>query len=66
MKFLHAVLMSDTHEYHREVEIPGGDLLIHAGDITRHSFSSRPIRDFNVWLSDLPYRHKIVVPENHD
>ena len=66
MTFLRIVLMSDTHEHHREVEIPRGDLLIHAGDITRHSFSSRPILDFNDWLSGLPHRHKIVVPGNHD
>jgi hypothetical protein len=28
------VCISDTHELHREVEVPAGDLLIHAGDFS--------------------------------
>ena len=28
------VCLFDTHELHRDVEVPDGDLLIHAGDIT--------------------------------
>ena len=28
------VCISDTHELHRELSLPDGDLLIHAGDIT--------------------------------
>ena len=31
------VLISDTHELHREVEVPPGDILIHAGDFTMNS-----------------------------
>ena len=60
------VLMSDTHEYHRDVAVPDGDVLIHAGDVTRHSFSSRTVEDFNRWLGELPHRYKIVIPGNHD
>jgi hypothetical protein len=30
------VLMSDTHGKHRQVMLPRGDCLIHAGDFTRH------------------------------
>jgi hypothetical protein len=26
------VCISDTHELHREVEVPAGDVLIHAGN----------------------------------
>jgi Icc-related predicted phosphoesterase len=63
---LRIVVLSDTHEYHREVTIPDGDLLIHAGDITRHSFSSRVVKDFDDWLSRLPHRYKVVIPGNHD
>ena len=29
------VLLSDTHGYHDEIDVPPGDLLIHAGDFTR-------------------------------
>jgi len=31
------VVISDTHELHRELAVPPGDLLIHAGDFTLHS-----------------------------
>jgi Icc-related predicted phosphoesterase len=60
------VLLSDTHELHRDVEVPDGDILIHAGDFTMFSRSLRAIEDFNVWLGDLPHPHKLVVPGNHE
>jgi Icc-related predicted phosphoesterase len=60
------VLMSDTHELHREIDVPDGDILIHAGDFTMFSKSMDAITDFNAWLGELPYRHKIVVPGNHE
>ena len=28
------VTISDTHTHHRRVELPEGDILIHAGDFT--------------------------------
>ena len=60
------VLISDTHQLHRELILPAGDLLIHAGDFT--FFSKRPsmYRDFDSWLGELPHRHKIIIPGNHD
>lgn len=60
------VCISDTHELHRELAVPPGDLLIHAGDFT--VLSKRPwmYRAFNVWLGELPHRYKIVIPGNHD
>ena len=63
---LSLVLISDTHHLHREVELPGGDILIHAGDFTMFSRSLSAITDFNAWLGELPHRHKIVVPGNHE
>jgi Icc-related predicted phosphoesterase len=59
------VCISDTHELHRELEVPNGDLLIHAGDFTFFNHTSK-IRDFNDWLGELPHRHKVVIPGNHD
>lgn len=60
------VLISDTHELHRELAVPRGDLLIHAGDFT--VLSKRPwmYRHFDLWLGELPHRHKIIIPGNHD
>ena len=60
------VLISDTHELHRELVVPHGDLLIHAGDFT--VLSKRPwmYRHFDPWLGELPHRHKIIIPGNHE
>jgi Icc-related predicted phosphoesterase len=60
------VCISDTHELHREVNVPNGDILIHAGDFTMFSKSAAAIRDFNDWLGELPHQHKIVIPGNHE
>jgi Icc-related predicted phosphoesterase len=60
------VLISDTHELHRELDVPDGDVLIHAGDFTMFSQSHRAIDDFNDWLGELPHHHKVVVPGNHE
>jgi Icc-related predicted phosphoesterase len=63
---LRLVLLSDTHQFHREVEVPDGDILIHAGDFTMFSRSMAAITDFNTWLGELPHQHKIVIPGNHE
>jgi Icc-related predicted phosphoesterase len=63
---LRLVLLSDTHQLHRgEVEVPDGDILIHAGDFTMFSKSMNAIVDFNQWLGELPHRC-VVVPGNHE
>ncbi len=54
------VLVSDTHGLHRQLELPGGDLLIHAGDFTFYSKPPSIVSDFNAWLGSLPHRHKVV------
>src|SRR3974390_3032336 len=59
------VCIADTHELHRELDVPHGDLLIHAGDFTFFNHVSK-IRDFNDWLGEFPPRHKVVIPGNHD
>lgn len=60
------VLVSDTHASHREVEVPNGDLLIHAGDFTMDSRNAENLIDFNDWLGELPHPFRIVIPGNHD
>ena len=60
------IILGDTHELHREVEVPAGDLLIFTGDFTMFSRSAAAIEDFNEWLGDLPHRWKLVVPGNHE
>jgi Icc-related predicted phosphoesterase len=60
------VILGDTHELHREVEVPAGDLLIFTGDFSMFSKSVAAIEDFNEWLGELPHRWKLAVPGNHE
>lgn len=60
------VIISDTHELHREVTIPPADILIHCGDFTMFSKSAGAILDFNAWLGELPHKWEIITPGNHE
>jgi hypothetical protein len=54
------VLMSDKHEQHGKVDVPDGDLLIHAGDFTYFNRSASSVRNFNDWLHALPHTYKVL------
>ncbi len=62
---LQITVFSDSHGRHDEVEIPGGDILIFAGDMTdcRHEHD---LAGFNRFLRRLPHRYKVVIGGNHD
>ncbi len=62
---LRVVMISDTHNWHRSLKVPEGDLLIHAGDYTRYGKLEDAV-DFNDWLGELPHKTKIVVNGNHE
>jgi len=62
---MRVVCVSDTHALHDQVLVPGGDVLVHAGDFTRMG-SLDDIRAFNDWLGRQPHRHKVVIAGNHD
>jgi len=56
---------SDTHMLHQQVEIPEGDILIFAGDMS----VCRTLQDvagFNDFLATLPHQYKVVIGGNHD
>ncbi len=59
------VVISDTHGLHRDLDIPDGDVLVHAGDITAYGHGDELI-DINAWMGTLPHEYKIVVAGNHD
>lgn len=59
------VCLSDTHNLHDALDVPDGDLLLHAGDFTGRGTESE-IAAFGAFLARLPHRHKIVVAGNHD
>ena len=58
-------MISDTHNRHTALQMPEGDILIHAGDFTNNG-TEKEIKDFGTWLASLDYQHKILVPGNHD
>ena len=60
--------ISDTHNKHRFVtnDLPGGDLLIHAGDISSMGYEHE-IREFCKWFNNIDnYTHKVFIAGNHD
>ena len=59
-------IISDTHTKHRELNLPGGDALIHAGDIMGSGYDLAEITDFLSWFDKQDYEHKIFIAGNHD
>lgn len=57
------VCISDTHN--KQPDIPNGDILIHAGDLTI-SGTFTELQAQLIWLNTLPHTHKIVIAGNHD
>ena len=60
--------ISDTHTKHMELHgfLPGGDILIHAGDISNRG-SNIDIEDFCEWFNSIDnYNTKIFIAGNHD
>lgn len=62
-------MISDTHEQHREVEIPECDVLLHAGDITMIGDYAW-LKDFDDWIGELQeaetIKEAVIIPGNHD
>jgi Icc-related predicted phosphoesterase len=60
--------ISDTHTKHKHVtgELPGGDILIHCGDISNRGYLNE-IKNFLEWFDGIKgYEHKIFIAGNHD
>lgn len=61
-------IISDTHNKHNLVhyDLPGGDLLIHAGDISSMGYEHE-ILNFCTWYDKIiTYDHKVFIAGNHD
>ena len=59
------VCISDTHSHH-DFPLPDGDILIHAGDLTRRG-SGVELENVLSWLKLLTkFRWKIIIAGNHD
>jgi Icc-related predicted phosphoesterase len=60
---MNIILISDTHGFYPEV--PDGDILVHAGDLTMRG-TRQEVTEASEWLQSLPHKHKIVIAGNHD
>jgi predicted phosphodiesterase len=61
-------VISDTHTKHRQLngDLPGGDLLIHAGDFMNSGYMPHEIEDFCKWFEAQDYDHLVFIAGNHD
>lgn len=62
-------LISDTHTKHHlcEKDLPGGDILIHAGDFMSTGYEVREAEEFFQWFDSIDnYDTKILIAGNHD
>lgn len=59
------IAAADTHGLHGSMQIPDGDVFIHAGDFSAlHTLEE--VEQFADWLSQQPHRHKVVIAGNHE
>jgi Icc-related predicted phosphoesterase len=61
--------ISDTHTKHESItqDLPGGDLIIHAGDLMNSGRNPMDIYKFCKWFDELnQYDHKVFIAGNHD
>mmetsp|Transcript_20477 Transcript_20477/g.23202 ORF Transcript_20477/g.23202 Transcript_20477/m.23202 type:complete len:268 (+) Transcript_20477:49-852(+) len=59
------VVISDTHAQATKLDIPEGDILIHAGDFTNRG-TSKEVKGFKKFLTSCSHPQKIVIAGNHD
>ncbi|HVG42455.1 MAG TPA: metallophosphatase domain-containing protein [Chitinophagaceae bacterium] len=59
------VAISDTHCLHRNIKLPKGDVLLHAGDISYKGKKSEVV-DFLGWFSKTDFKYKVFIAGNHD
>ena len=67
MARLKFVLISDTHMQHTGLELPEGDILIHAGDFLGWG-TLEELTEFCLWIDKqaVKFQHVILVAGNHD
>jgi predicted phosphohydrolase len=65
----HITFISDTHTKHDKItaDLPGGDLLIHAGDFMGAGYSPSEATQFFRWFDEIDrYDTKVFIAGNHD
>jgi Icc-related predicted phosphoesterase len=62
---MHITAISDTHTQHHKLNLPAGEMLIHAGDISSRG-SEHEVLDFIEWFGEQDFKYKIFIAGNHD
>lgn len=69
-RVLRIVVISDTHESHKKLVLPPGDVLLHCGDcfkgISPFRCDKKALEDFFRWLNKQAFSIKIFIAGNHD
>lgn len=67
---LRITVLSDTHTKHHQIEsqsLPGGNLIIHSGDLMNSGYKKSEITDFLSWFDSLnQYDAAVFIAGNHD
>ena len=62
------VCISDTHNYHKRIKLPDGDVIVHTGDFSSRGYEHE-LENFTNWYGSLvgkKYKHVILIAGNHD
>lgn len=59
------ILISDTHSLHNQLNIPKGDMIIHAGDFC-NTGSPVDVVNFLWWFNNLGFKYSLCIAGNHD
>ena len=61
-------IISDTHQKHNQLnnDLPGGDLLLHAGDFMTSGYSKTEAEQFFKWYEMRGYDNCVFIAGNHD
>lgn len=59
------VAVADTHQFHDELQVPAGDVFVHAGDMCRGGDLDE-LAEAARFILALPHRHKVIIAGNHD
>lgn len=62
---MRVIAISDTHQKHDQINLPDGDMLIHAGDWTNRGLFDK-MHEFLTWFKNQPHKYKVLIPGNHE
>lgn len=65
MNSIRVVCISDLHTYQKSVQMPPGDLVVCAGDLTFRGYEHE-LKLIGQWFRSLPYEHMVTIAGNHD